>query len=187
MARHQRDPGNTFEDFIHEHGARLLRTAVLLAHDEQAGQDLLQDALERLYRAWLQRPIEFPSAYTRTVMVRLLNQRRPRHHPTPVQLDGYDRATEDHGTLAVERLVLFDALSQLAPRRRAAVVLRHWEGYSESETAAILGCSIGTVKSQTHRGLQQLRESCELDFPDRIAGSRPAVVTPAPHHPGALS
>ena len=57
-----------------------------------------------------------------------------------------------------DRRVLFSALSQLPPRQRAAVVLRHFDDLSEAATAELLGCSAGTVKSQAARGLAKLRQ-----------------------------
>jgi RNA polymerase sigma factor (sigma-70 family) len=57
-----------------------------------------------------------------------------------------------------DRLVLFDALAKMPPRQRAVVVLRFWQDLDVTETAHLLGCSEGTVKSQSARGLAKLRE-----------------------------
>lgn len=59
------------------------------------------------------------------------------------------------------------ALAALGPRQRAVVVLRYWLDLTEAETAAALGCSVGTVKSQASRALARLRQS-----PDLVEGGR---------------
>lgn len=175
MTEHQHETRTTFEDFVNEHGARLLRTAVLLAHDEHDGQDLLQDALEKAFKVWDRNEISFPAAYVRAAMVRILQRRRLQSRLRLERLEGHDHSDADPASRADERAVLLAALATLPARRRAAVVLRHWEGYSEAETAELLGCSVGTVKSQTHRGLLALRTACGSTFPDRVA---PAVPSP---------
>jgi RNA polymerase sigma factor (sigma-70 family) len=65
----------------------------------------------------------------------------------------------DHSDRLDLRLVLIQALAELTPRQRAAVVARHWEQLSEAETAAALGCSVSAVKAATSRGLRTLREA----------------------------
>lgn len=164
--------------FFETNGARLLQTALLMTGNHHDAHDLLQDTMERTIRAWGDREIEFPSAYARTVMVRILHRQRARSRllrPWPEHLDPQ---VADATAGSDVRSVLLAALTQLPPRRRAAVVLRHWEGYSEAETARILQCSVGTVKSQTSRGLERLRELCG----DSFAGTAPALV-PASTNP----
>jgi RNA polymerase sigma factor (sigma-70 family) len=56
------------------------------------------------------------------------------------------------------RHALVEALGTLPPRQRAVLVLRYWEQFSEAETAEMLGCSVGTIKSTASRGLSRLRE-----------------------------
>lgn len=171
------DRRGQFEEFVELHGAALLRTATLLAGDRDRGQDLLQDALERCLRRWPHARVESPLAYVRTTMVHLLQRRRLDRillrgdqvldlHPAP----GDDRGAFE------DRQVLLGALRTLPPRQRAAVVLRYWEGYSEAETAEILGCSVGTVKSQASRGLTKLRDQCAPHFPARTQ-SIPTMLT----------
>ena len=71
--------------------------------------------------------------------------------------DAPDRAGPDLTETVDQRVGLERALASLAPRQRACVVLRFYEDRSEAETAAVLGCSVGTVKSQTHDALKRLR------------------------------
>jgi RNA polymerase sigma-70 factor (sigma-E family) len=152
------------ELFLAERGEPLLRTAVLLAGSREAGEDLLQAALERLLRRW--RTIEGnPEGYLRRTLYHLAadNWRRQRAWRTRLQLLqlGAGAAAAD-GTAEVDlRDSLVRLLMQLPPRQRAVIVARYWEQLSETESAQVLGCSVGTVKSATSRGLRRLRELSE--------------------------
>jgi RNA polymerase sigma-70 factor (sigma-E family) len=142
---------------VERRGPALLATAVLLAGSRAAGEDLLQAALERLMRSW-RRVREDREGYLRRTMYHLavdrwrLRGRRPEVVATvepPGQPDDTDRyALRD---------ALVGALATLPPRQRAVLVLRFGEQLSEAEAAAVLGCSVGTVKSSTSRGLARLR------------------------------
>lgn len=186
MTVSQHDPDARFDAFVREYGHGLLRTAWLLTHDEQASQDLLQDALERALREWPRRDIEFPAAYVRTIMVRLLQRQRLARRLRTIGLGNHEVPVSDGANGVDEREVLLSALAGLPARRRAAVVLRHWEGYSEAETAMILGCSVGTVKSQTYRGLLSLRQTITSAFPERENDSS-AQAPPIPDLIGGVS
>jgi RNA polymerase sigma-70 factor (sigma-E family) len=169
------DAHRAFEQFVRDSGPALLRTATLLTGDREQAQDLLQDALERCLRRWPRADVEYPAAYVRTTMVHLVQRRRLdrflRRDPLPVA-DPAD-ARDDIGGVEL-RQSLLAALRTLPPRRRAVVVLRYWEGYPEAECAALLGCSVGTIKSQAARGLASLRETWGGSPPDRTA-PRPPV------------
>lgn len=172
-----------FDAFVEEQGHALFRTALLLTGDQHAAQDLLQDALEQALRRWPRRNIEFPAAYVRTTMVRLVQRRRVRKAIAPVHLtdDQQHPAAPDDLRSADERGVLLAALAQLPPRQRAAVVLRHWQGHSVAETAEMMRCSTGTVKSQTSHALVRLRDLCGPSFPEWNDESPPAAaVAPTP-------
>lgn len=88
-------------------------------------------------------------------------RRRWRELSTDVVEEAYagDLGGASDDPSVVDRVVLLQALAGLPPRQRAAVVLRHVEGLPEREVAQVLGCSVGTVKSQTHAGLARLREA----------------------------
>jgi RNA polymerase sigma-70 factor (sigma-E family) len=154
------------ELFLAERGQPLLRTAVLLTGSKEAGEDLLQTALERLLRHW--RTIEGnPEGYLRRTLYHLATDgwRRQRSWRKQLALlqPAAGRAAED-GTAQVDlRDALVRLLVQLPPRQRAVIVARYWEELSEAEAAGILGCSAGTVKSSTSRALRKLRELSELD------------------------
>jgi RNA polymerase sigma-70 factor (sigma-E family) len=145
--------------FLAIRGDALLRTAVLLAAGgREGGEDLLQEALERLLRKWHKLDGD-PEAYLRRIMYnRATDGWRARARRPEVLGLRVDAAVADHAGQADLRLALIGALQALPPRQRAVVVARYWEQLSEAETAALLGCSVSAVKSAASRGLQALRE-----------------------------
>ncbi len=154
-------PLEDLEQFLAERGSPLLRTAVLLTGSRDSGEDLLQAALERLLRHW--RKIEGdPEGYLRRTLYHLATDRwrlQGRSRKTLGLLRATEAANTPDAAAAVDlRDALVRLLAQLPPRQRAVIVLRYWEQRSEAEAAGILGCSVGTVKSSTSRGLRRLRE-----------------------------
>jgi RNA polymerase sigma-70 factor (sigma-E family) len=146
-----------FRHFVESRYTDLLRTAFLLTGSSHAAEDLVQDALLRVMRSWSR--VEDPPAYARrTIMNLYLNglRRRARELLTALLPDKPGRDSVDR---VAERSVLWPALRALPPRTRAVIVLRYWLDLSEKETAELLGCSPGTVKSTASRGLARLRES----------------------------
>jgi RNA polymerase sigma-70 factor (sigma-E family) len=149
------------EEFLAERGRPLLRVAALLGGGPEAGEDLLQAALERLLRHW--REFEGnPEGYLRRTLYHLAAddwRRQRRWRDRLPRLHGADRGIAADGSVQVDqRDELFRLLLQLPPGQRAAIVLRYWEDLSEAEAGEVLGCSVGTVKSATSRGLARLRE-----------------------------
>ncbi|MFG2053646.1 SigE family RNA polymerase sigma factor [Micromonospora sp. NPDC048930] len=148
-----------FTQFVQAHGTRLLRLARLLVPDATEAEDLLQTALLRLANHWSRR-LDSPEGYVRTTLVNLVKDRSRRSHlvPVPVPADP-DRATAgpDHAEAIVARAQLDQILGLLPPRQRVAVVLRVIDGLSEAETASLMRCSTGTVKSNLARGLEKVR------------------------------
>jgi RNA polymerase sigma-70 factor (sigma-E family) len=150
------DVERDFTAFVAARGQGLARTARLIAGNDADADDLLQDALLKTLLRWRALRDENLDGYVRTVMVRdhVRSWRRRAREvlrsqvPEPA-VDGAYGAVDD----ADELLRL---LVRLPARQRVAVVLRHDEGLTEAETAAALGCSVGTVKSQTSRGLARL-------------------------------
>ena len=146
------------EGFLADRGTALLRTAVLLAGSREAGEDLLQLALERALQRW-QRVDGNPEAYLRRTLYHLAVDRwrwRTRHPEVDLAADlapaGRDLAAE-----VDLRDALVQALASLSARQRAVLVLRYFEQLTEAEIASTLGCSPGAVKSAAARGLQRLR------------------------------
>lgn len=173
----EEDSGDAaFRRFAEEIIGPLGRLAHALCGDRHFAEDLVQTSLIRVYQAWprLQQPV--PAAYARRTLLRCwLNEQRrgwwraesrTGEVPDRPASDGDPADTVDGlGT----REVLRRALSEVPPRQRAAVVLRYWSGYSVTETAELLRCSEGTVRSQAARGLTALRAALErlggLDVP----------------------
>lgn len=146
-----------FEAYVRSRRGSLLRSATLLtAGDTHLAEDLVQTTLVRLYVAWPRVRRTNLDAYARRALVNNLidEKRRPfaRREQLVEQLP--DRV-ESAGVDVPEAVLA--ALAALPPGMRAAVVLRHVEGLSVEQAAAALGCSPGSVKSQTARGLDKLR------------------------------
>jgi RNA polymerase sigma-70 factor (sigma-E family) len=155
-----------FRAFVVARRPALLRLATLLsAGDEHLAEDLVQTALTRLYVAW--RRVERdqgPEAYARRILVNTLvdERRRPWRRS---ETSRADLPEQPSGAVDIENAdEVRRALAELGPRMRAAVVLRHWLGYDVGECAQLLGCSEGTVKSQTARGLDRLRDLLSDDL-----------------------
>ena len=167
MAR-DRD-GAELERLLTERGSSLLAAATALAGNRQDGEDLLQAALERVLR----KPRHLDGdgqgdveGYLRRVLYNLAAdgwRRRGTWRQKLLRAETVTAAAPDPVTEVDLRDELVQLLGQLPPRQRAVVVLRYWEQRSETETAALLGCSEGTVKSAASRGLAHLRE---LTAPD---------------------
>ena len=135
----------------------LRRTAFLLCGDWHQADDLVQAALVKLYVAWPRiRESEPPDAYAHRVLVRcyLDERRRPWRRESPVDTVDDNAAP---GRPSDDLLDLRAALAQLPRRQRATLLLRFWLDASVAQTADALGCSEGTVKSQTARALTTLR------------------------------
>ncbi len=153
-----------FEDFVAATSARLFTMARLLAAGDRAeAEDLLQSAFERAYRHWARIcRRDDPERYVRRILVNASvdRWRRLRRHPeAPLPGTGADPAGADQTALLADRDLLLRALAALPVRQRAVLVLRYFEDLTEAQTATVLGCSIGTVKSQGARALTRLRES----------------------------
>jgi RNA polymerase sigma-70 factor (sigma-E family) len=160
--------GEDFDEFVRASGPRLLRLAVLLTGDRVAGEDLLQDVYERVFVHW-RRIGGVPEAYVRRALVNAAASRWRRRMRRPeVRLsEVHDRPAVgscgvDGVDLVATRAELMAALQRLAPRQRAVIVLRFYEDLTMEQVAEVLGCSVGTVRSQSHRALSRLRESPEF-------------------------
>jgi RNA polymerase sigma-70 factor (sigma-E family) len=155
-----------FDTYVHERSAALLRLAFLLTGDAHLAEDLVQASLVKVMGRWEQVTASGdPHAYVRTVLLRTALGWRKRkwngERPSDVLPDRASAGDEAATVVARERLRR--ALLALPPRQRAAVVLRHYEDLSEADAADALGCSIGTVKSHTARGLARLRTLLDDD------------------------
>jgi RNA polymerase sigma-70 factor (sigma-E family) len=150
-----------FELWVRARGGALARSAYLLTGDTHLAEDLLQETLTRVAQKWRRVHREgAPDAYARRVMHNLAIDawRRRRSRPreslgtAPPELAGRGEAADTE-----RRVVLREALTRLTPRQRAVLSLRFYEDLTEVETAAVLGCSVSTVKSTAREALARLR------------------------------
>jgi RNA polymerase sigma-70 factor (sigma-E family) len=163
-----RSEETAYREYVTSRMDVMRRVAYLLCRDWHTADDLVSITIGKLYRHWARvAPSAGVDAYVRRILLRvwLDEKRRPwrrREEPTE-QLPELESVAEYR---VVDREQLLDLLDGLPPRRRAAVVLRLYCDLSVDETAEILGCTTGTVKSQTARGLDTLRSRAEATIRD---------------------
>jgi RNA polymerase sigma-70 factor (sigma-E family) len=151
-------------DYIGARWPALVRYATVVSGDAADGEELAQAVLVKVAsRWWLIRDRDHLDAYVRTAIVRShINQAtrlrrrelRTAEPPSPI--------VADHTDATGRALDIRRALSALPPRQRAVLALRYLDDMTEAQTADVMGCSVGTVKSQTSKALAKLREA----FPD---------------------
>ncbi len=153
-----------FRQFVELRYRDLLRTAYLLTGTTHAAEDLVQTALLNALRHW--KHIDDPMAYVRRAMVNQRNNLWRRLTSRELITEVLpERSTPDSSAGVAQRAELLAALRKLPRKMRAVLVLRYWEDLSEAETAALLGCSVGSVKAQASRGLARLREHLAPETP----------------------
>ncbi|MFH8616678.1 SigE family RNA polymerase sigma factor [Streptomyces sp. NPDC017979] len=153
-----------FDTFVAARGPRLLRIAWLLTGDAHLAEDLLQTVLAKVWPKWDKIAHDRPEAYIRAALVNTHTswwRRRWRgevpHGELPDQPGRWSTPGHDpYASVDLEQS-LAAAVRALPPRQRAVVVLRYFEDLSVEETAATLGCTPGTVKSQSAKALRTLR------------------------------
>jgi RNA polymerase sigma factor (sigma-70 family) len=144
------------------HQDALVRLAFLLSGSQMAAEDTVADVFARSWAALAAGRIESPGAYLRRAVVndlrrqarRRLRIERAAAEPGPAGDDRFDTAVAERDRLLI-------ALRRLPRRQREVLVLRFWEDRSVAETAALLGVGVGSVKTHTHRGLEQIRAYVE--------------------------
>ncbi|MFF5264658.1 SigE family RNA polymerase sigma factor [Actinomadura viridis] len=147
----------SFARFVAERSGSLMRLAYVLSGDQHAAEDLLQSVLARTAARW--RHIrQDPEGYARRAMYNeQINRWRRRARESVVAVVP-DRGVGDRSEEVELRLALERALLALPPRKRVVLVLRYFEDLPEAQVAHILGCSVGTVRSQAHKAIARLRE-----------------------------
>ena len=166
MAVRSSREATAFTEFMAVRSASLFRTAYLLVGDHQLAQDLLQESLIKTYVAWPRlRDVRNAEAYARrTLVTTAISWRRRRSfHERPTDVVP-DASTPDPVDDVTTHASVVAQLRALPPRQRAAIVLRYYEDLSEAQTAEVMGCSVGAVKSQVSTGLRRLRDRLGGDF-----------------------
>jgi RNA polymerase sigma-70 factor (sigma-E family) len=177
--RSRREADESVESLFHAHYGRIVYTAFSLVGDWDLAEQLAQEAYLRLWRRW--RWISDPQAapmYLQRTVINLSREtiRRKVIERRALQTKGADRAAPP-GPDPAAVVELRRAVAALPIRKRECVVLRFLLGLSEAETAEVLGISVGTVKSQTHKGLRLLRDRLE----DPGAPATASAAAPSTH------
>jgi RNA polymerase sigma-70 factor (sigma-E family) len=155
-----------FEEFARVNGDSLVRLSFALCGDRGKAEDATQEALTGVYLRWGR--LDDPLPYARRAVVNATNDqwrrlgRRERKERAAAAAPPESPALLDDVVADRDRLVR--ALLCLSYGQRAVIVLRYWHQLSEQETAAVLGNSAGTIKSQTSRALARLREVLMSDL-----------------------
>jgi RNA polymerase sigma-70 factor (sigma-E family) len=151
------DAEREFRAFVRAQTPALTRAAYLLTGDRHQAQDLVQSALANTALRW-SAAVQNPGAYTRKALYHQAVSRWRWLRRRPESLPGILPEPTPRPNDDVElRIVVQVALAKLTPRQRAVLVLRYFEDLSEADAAAVLGCAVGTVKSQTRHALSRLR------------------------------
>ncbi len=158
-----------FTQFVEVRSTTLVRLGYVLTGDRHLAEDLLQTALLKIAQRWGR--IGDPLAYAKRIMINESNswwrRRKIREHP----IDGAPEqpSAEDTAESVARRDIFVQALRRLSAKQRTVLVLRYFEDMSEADAAEVMGCTVGTVKSQTHYALKKLRqlapELTQLDAP----------------------
>jgi RNA polymerase sigma-70 factor (sigma-E family) len=156
-----------FRAYVISRRGMLEREAYLLVGDVHLAQDLVQTTLARAYVSWRRiEESEYPDAYVRRILVNAntsrLRRRRVREILTDTTVETRAAYADPPSGADASRLDIIRALMALPQRQRTAVVLRYWADLPEAEVAEAMGCSVGTVRSQSAKALAKLRARPEL-------------------------
>ena len=159
------DEHAAFDAFVRARLPELQRFGRILTGCEEAAADLVQDALERTMLHWSRlQARDNPEGYVRRIMVNrnisVWRHRRRERVTDDIPESGHEDRHDDSE--------LWRALQQLPPRQRAVIALRYYEDLTEAQAAAVMGCSVGTVKSQAAKAIEKLRRRAG-SFSDRSA------------------
>ncbi|MFI5709575.1 SigE family RNA polymerase sigma factor [Kribbella sp. NPDC051620] len=164
-----RSTTDDFEEFARARTPQLYRTAWLLTGDRHHAEDLVQETLAKMFRAWrgLQR-IDNPPAYAQTVLARTFISQRRRRSWSEQPVSSMPERADRPGDPAL-RISLQNALAELAPLDRAVLVLRFFEDRSVEQVALDLGKNAGAIRTRTSRALDRLRAVLGSDVDHLIA------------------
>ena len=154
-----------YRDFVLATSPALFRSAFVLTRDRGHAEDLVQNALLKVYLSWDRvSQADDPYAYTQRILFTSLSRMRRRRRVRETQGITKDMATRVGAhDAADDRDQLIRALDELPDPQRLVLVLRFYEDMSVEQVAKVLGCSVGTVKSRTARALHRLRVSPQFE------------------------
>lgn len=154
------DEERSFRDFVVARGPALMRLGYLLTGgDQHAAEDLVQSALVKTATRWSTLRHDDPEGYIRTVMYReQISRWRRSARGRELVVEPPRDVLADHSAYVDLRLAMRAHLLRLPPAQRVVLVLRFFEDLTETQAAQVLGCSVGTVRSRTHRAVSRLRE-----------------------------
>ncbi|MDT4916701.1 MAG: hypothetical protein QOI15_3088 [Pseudonocardiales bacterium] len=158
------------EQLITGSGDRLLRFAFQLTHDRSAAEDVVQEALMRIYRAWRRElpPPENAHAYARRAVVNeFLRRQRLRAATELITADMPAASAESFEGLVVDRDELWRALGGLPLRQRTVLVLRYYEDLPDAQIAELIDAKEATVRSLAARGLAAVRAASMVEVSER--------------------
>jgi RNA polymerase sigma-70 factor (sigma-E family) len=148
----------SYGDYVMARRPALIREAYLLVGDVHLAEDLVQTALAKAYVAWPRvTASRTPDAYVRRILVNTNISRHRRRRVAEVLTETPPDAAGAPAPPAPHSAEVIEALMSLPHRQRAAIVLRFWDDLPESEIAGLMGCSIGSVRTHTSRGMAKLR------------------------------
>ena len=161
-----------FEEFVQACAPSLIRLSYALCGDLGRAQDAAQTAFERMYQRWGK--IDDPWAYARRAAVNATHDGwRSFASRVVVGLQDDSKLSCEPIEASDERDEIIRALRILPHAQRAVLVLRYWQDLTEAETAAVLGVSVGTVKTHGHRAMQRLRKILDVQEDVQHKGVRP--------------
>ena len=161
FARAARDEGSSFATVYNEHHRRAVRLAYLLVGDHHQAEDVVAEAMTKVWKQWRRGRVDDVGPYLRRAVANQANSRLRRRYLE--RREAGRRTGDDRGVRRVdddtaEHDAVWHAIQHLPDRQRQVVVLRYYEDLSEAQTADVLGISAGTVKSSLSRGLTRLEE-----------------------------
>lgn len=160
--RRQSERDESFSAFMRGAQPSLLRTAYFLTGSDDLARELVQDALVRAYLVWPKIRDGAALAYTRRILVnRRIDHARRARREVPTASDPDTQVEADHSHIEREWIVAL--LARLPEQQRKVIVLRYACDMSEKETAAVLGLSVGGVKSAASRGMAALRSMSDFE------------------------
>jgi RNA polymerase sigma-70 factor (sigma-E family) len=164
---------DSFATVFNAHHRQAVRLAYLLTSDADQAEDIAAEAFAKVYVRWRKGEVRDVGAYLRRAVANEANSKLRRRYLE--RREAAKRSGDDRGVVAVDdgaadRDQVWQAIARLPDRQRQAIVLRYYEDLTEAQTAEVLGCSIGTVKSQVSRGLARLHEVVDASRP--VAGNQ---------------